>query len=139
MPRARSLIGPLAVLAPLMAGCSGVLGGGPATTIAPHVVFLAPEGCGAAVAKVHRGGYALMATVEAGYTMAQGDVLEGPAREGESIFRRFPPAARNNEWSEGIETPIDVLATGLELRDARQRLDARCVVEAETLPRLPGT
>ena len=128
-----------AVAAGPLAGCSGVLGGGDATTIAPHVVFLAPEGCGVAVAKVHRGAYALVATVEEGYAMRQGDVLEGPDREGESIFRRFPPEARNSAWSEGIETPIDVLATGLPLRDARRLLDERCTVEAEDLPRLPGT
>ncbi|OZC04399.1 hypothetical protein [Rubricoccus marinus] len=126
----------LALLLPL-AGC-GLLGRPAGTTIAPHVVFLAPTGCAAAVAKVHRGGYALMEVVEDGYAFEQGDVLEGPDREGQSIFRRFPPAFRNAEWSEGIEVPIDVVATGLELGVARRQLDARCVVEAEELPRLPG-
>ena len=126
----------LAMALPL-AGCS-LLGQTTGTTIAPHVVFLAPEGCGAAVAKVHRDGYALMASAAPDYVLRQGDVLEGPVREGESIFRRFPPEARNAEWAEGLPVPIDVLATGLDLADARQRLDARCVVEGEELPRLPG-
>ncbi len=122
-----------------LAGC-GLLGGsGGGTTIAPHVVFLAPTGCAVAVAKVHRGAYALMSTVEEGYAFEQGDVLEGPDREGESIFRRFPPSFRNAEWSEGIEVPIDVIATGIELGDARRRLDALCLVEGDAIPRLPGT
>ena len=108
----------LAMALPL-AGCS-LFGRSAGTTIAPHVVFLAPGGCGFAVAKVHRDGYALMSSLEESYVLQLGDVLEGPAREGESIFRRFPPAARNAEWSEGLEVPIDVLATGLELGDAHR-------------------
>ena len=126
----------LLLLVPL-AGCS-LFGRTAGTTIAPHVVFLAPTGCVAAVAKVHRGGYALMETVEAGYAFERGDVLEGPDREGQSIFRRFPPSFRNAEWSEGIEVPIDIIATGLDLGAARRQLDARCVIEGEEIPRLPG-
>lgn len=122
---------------PPLAGCS-LISRSEGTTIAPHVVFLAPTGCEVALAKVHRGGYALMSSLEPDYVLQQGDVLEGPDRLGESIFRHFPPAARNSEWSEGIEVPIDIRATGLELSIARRQLDGICIVEGEELPRLPG-
>ena len=127
-----------------MAGCS--VGRSAGTTIAPHVVFLAPEGCGVAVAKIHRGEYALIQPVpddpEMGpgsdYVPREGDVLEGPVREGESIFRFFPPEATNDAWTAGRELPLDVIATGLELSVARAELDDRCRVEADDIPRLPG-
>ncbi|MEM6326957.1 MAG: hypothetical protein AAF791_07560 [Bacteroidota bacterium] len=134
----------LLVLVLTLGGCS--IGRSAGTTIAPHVVFLAPEGCGVAVAKVHRGEYALIQTISddpqvgpgSAYTPRVGDVLEGPVREGESIFRFFPPEATNDAWTDGRELPLDVLATGLGLSEARARLDERCVVEGDNLPRLPG-
>ncbi|MEM1056585.1 MAG: hypothetical protein AAGI52_13765 [Bacteroidota bacterium] len=133
------------VLAALAGGCS--VGRSAGTTIAPHVIFLAPEGCGVAVAKIHRAEYALIQPVPddpdlgsgSNYVPRVGDVLEGPVREGESIFRFFPPGARNAPWSEGQELPLDVIATGLPLPEARAQLDARCIVGGEELPRLPGT
>lgn len=135
---------PFLALALVMSGCS--VGRSSGTTIAPHVVFLAPEGCGVALAKIHRGEYALIQAVaddpDLGpapeYVPRVGDILEGPVREGESIFRYFPPADTNAEWTEGRELPLDVIATGLLLADARVQLDARCTVEGEDLPRLPG-
>lgn len=134
----------LLVLVLLVGGCS--VGRTDGTTIAPHVVFLAPEGCGVAVAKVHRGEYALIQPVPddpdlgpgSDYVPRVGDVLEGPVREGQSIFRYFSPEATNDEWTAGTEMPLDVIATGLLLSDARARLDERCLVEGEELPRLPG-
>ena len=138
MPRLALLF---VVLAVWVGGCS--LGRSAGTTIAPHVVFVAPEGCGVAIAKIHRGEYALIEPVVEGeglgYVAREGDVLEGPVREGESIFRQYPGALRNSEWTEGLEVPIDVLVTGISLSDARARLDARCIVEGDELPRLPGT
>ena len=149
MARSRPRLAPVAsVLAALaaVAGGAGCSIGGAAGTIAPHVVFLAPEGCGVAVAKVHRGEYALIRPVGddpdlgpgTDYVPRVGDVLEGPVREGESIFRFFPPAATNSEWTAGEELPLDVIATGLMLSDARAELETRCTVEGEDLPRLPG-
>ncbi|MEL6616789.1 MAG: hypothetical protein AAFQ43_13685 [Bacteroidota bacterium] len=120
-----------------LAGCS-LISRSEGTTIAPHLVFLAPTGCEVALAKIHRGGYALITSLDDSYALRQGDVLEGPARVGESIFRRFPPEARNSEWSQGIDVAIDVRATDLELSIARRQLDGICLVEGEELPRLPG-
>lgn len=145
-PRFASLAPALVALAVVASGAGCSIGGAAGTTIAPHVVFLAPEGCGVAVAKVHRGEYALIRPVGddpdlgpgTDYVPRVGDVLEGPVREGESIFRFFPPAATNSEWTAGEELPLDVIATGLMLSDARAELEARCTVEGEDLPRLPG-
>ena len=144
MRRLPLLLVALATAAASGAGCS--VGRSAGTTIAPHVVFLAPEGCGVAIAKVHRGEYALIQPVPddpdlgpgSDYVPRTGDVLEGPVREGQSIFRYFPPAATNDAWSEGREMPLDVIATGISLADARTQLDDRCIVEGEELPRLPG-
>lgn len=138
MPR-RALTLACVGLAVWASGCS--IGRKAGTTIAPHVVFIAPEGCGVAIAKVHRGEYALIETVAVdglGYTAREGDVLEGPVREGQSVFRQYPGALRNSEWTEGLEVPLNVLVTGISLSDARARLDAQCLVEGNELPRLPG-
>ena len=127
----------LAVLAAI-SGCSSIAGRGPATTVAAHIVFLARPGCPTAVANTFRGGYAVLTSQDSLYTPVEGDILEGPVREGESIFQRYPERRATRDWEDGIQVPIDAVLMEAELVDARRRYDALCSIVADPIPRLPG-
>jgi hypothetical protein len=119
--------GALMLAAAALAGCAG--GGGAATSNGAHVLFLVRPGCTTVVARTLAGGDARAFTVMSidapDYAPRAGDVLEGPARAGRSVFVFYPEEALGNRGA-GRSVPADVLATGLDPSKARQHLDAAC-------------
>ncbi|HYE95202.1 MAG TPA: hypothetical protein VD962_03265 [Rubricoccaceae bacterium] len=121
----------------LLGGCSrlGINLGAPRETWGAHVVFLAPPGCSSFAARTVRHGFTLLRTDAPGHTPAQGDVLEGPVREGRSVFRLYAVGEADATRTEGRDLPLDVLAVGLPLGVAHERLAVMC----GPLPPPPGT
>ena len=122
---------PLLLSALLLGGCGGLginLGGGRASTGA-HTVLLVRPGCSTFVARTLRHGFVVAEAPEGRYAPAAGDVLQGPPREGRSVFALFPSGAVT-AGDPGADpddnVPLDVLALGLDLPDASARLDAAC-------------
>jgi hypothetical protein len=117
----------LLLAAAVFAGCAG--GGGAATSNGAHVLFLVRPGCATVVARTLAGGDARAFTVmtldDAGYAPRAGDVLEGPARTGRSVFVYYPEESLGTREG-GRSIPADVLTTGLDPSKARQYLDAAC-------------
>jgi hypothetical protein len=115
----------------LVVGCGGLglnFGGVEASTGA-HSVFLAREGCATFVARTLGHGFLLATVADGPYAPAVGDVLEGPLREGPSVFTLFPPGAADagsRAATPAALVPLDVAAVGLPLADARAHLDAAC-------------
>jgi hypothetical protein len=115
----------------LLAGCGGLginLGRAEAN-VGAHTVFLVRDGCATFVARTLGGGFLLAEAAEGAYTPAVGDVLEGPTREGRSIFSVYPPGSETAgapAAPPSANVPLDVRAIGLPLEDARARLDGAC-------------
>lgn len=129
--RRRLLVLVAVLFPPLFLGCGGLgigLGGGTASTGA-HTVFLAPEGCSTFLARTLGRDFFLADAVGDAYRPTPGDVLEGPTREGRSVFELYPTGSDFSGTPSGPPTatvPLDVLAIGLPLSEARARLGAAC-------------
>jgi hypothetical protein len=113
--------------ATVLAGCAG--GGGAAGSQAAHVLFLIRAGCPTVVARTLAGGDARAFTIltldAPDYMPRAGDVLEGPARPGRSVFVYYPEESLGTR-SEGRSISADVVAAGLDPSEARARMDAAC-------------
>lgn len=109
----------LALLVAAAPGC-GVLTlgrGGGGSALDAHVVYQQRAGCPTLLARTLDHGYTVM-TPEGGPFALTG-VFEGPAREGESVFRYTPPNVTPVWPGDPAEVRVDVQATGLELPAAR--------------------
>jgi hypothetical protein len=109
-----------------LAGCSGsadVSGRG------AHVVFLVRPECRTVVARTLAAGSARAFTVltldPSDYAPRAGDILEGPARAGRSVFLYYPEESLATRAG-GESLSADVVAVGLDASKARERLDALC-------------
>jgi len=124
---AASLVLALAFTAP----ACGVLGGGAGAATQPgaHVLFLIRPACNTVVARTLAVGDARAFTVitlrDPDYAPQVGDLLEGPTREGESVFTYHAPENADTHGG-GSPITVDVDAVGLTPGEARARLDAVC-------------
>ena len=115
----------------LFAGCSLLnLGGDSGSAgMGAHAVVFARPTCTTFVAR-SLGRAFLVAEVPGGdYAPAEGDVFEGPSREGRSVFGLFPVGstdAGDPEAAPSALVSLDVRALGLTLSDARARFEAAC-------------
>jgi hypothetical protein len=121
------------LLAAPLAAC-GALGGalgGSGGSAAPgaHVLFLVRPECRTVVARTLAVGgaraFSVLRLEDDDYAPQVGDLLEGPARVGQSVFVFYPPEAAGAREG-GRPMPADVAAVGLEPAEARARLDAAC-------------
>jgi hypothetical protein len=127
-------------------GCNALaraIGGGPARgTVDAHVIYRLRSDCSTLLARTLRNGYSVMTPLTDGFEGEETGLFEGPVREGQSIYRYYPPT-ESQQWSDDwTEVSVDVHAVKLGLRPAREALDALCgpLVEGEasdTVPRLP--
>ena len=108
----------------LLTGCVQLFSGGQAS-VGAHAVFLTRPGCTTFVARTLDTGFTVAVVRNETYTPALGDVLEGPNRTGQSVFRVFPPQDSVTRLG-GISVPLDVQGFGLLLAEARARLDVAC-------------
>lgn len=119
---------PALLLAPLVLGGCGLLGGAPRATYGAHVVFLTRPACSTLVAQTLATGdaraFSVLTLPDAGYAPTAGDVIEGPAREGPSVFVVYPLGTDAREG--GLSVSAEVLALGLRPGEARLRLDDAC-------------
>lgn len=116
----------LFALAMGLGGCGISLFSGSRASVAAHTVFLARPGCTTFVARTLDVGFSVLEAADGSiYVPAPGDVLEGPAREGRSVFRFFPADAVTLR-DEAASVPLDVQALDIPLAAARARLDAAC-------------
>jgi len=106
-------------------GCGLSLFSSGEASIAAHSVFLLHEGCSTFVAQTLRQGMTLVETADAAYVPAQGDVFEGPARLGPSVFRLFD-GTESRLREGGRSVSLNIVAKNLSPEDARQQLDAAC-------------
>ena len=121
MTRAPALLTALA-----LAGCAGSA----ATEGAgAHVLFLVRPGCPTVVARTLAVAPARAFTVltldEPAFAPRAGDVLEGPARTGRSVFVYYRDASLADR-ADGVSVAADVLSVGLDPAKAREYLDAEC-------------
>ncbi len=120
---------PPALAALLLAGCGAFGGSGAATAPGAHVLFLIRPECRTVVARPLAVGsaraFSVLTLEEADYAPQVGDLLEGPAREGRSVFVFYPPEAVGAREG-GRTMPAEVVAVGLDTGEARARLDAAC-------------
>lgn len=149
MPALRLVAGSLAVLT--LAGCgrigelAGMVGSGaPPSAMDAHVVYDARIGCGTLSARTLTQGYTILTPQEMPVPVELTGVFEGPAREGESVFRYTSPAD-SETWASPSSVVVDVQAIGLDLPAARVALNDACGVPEDyeipsdsNVPRIPG-
>lgn len=124
LPFSRSPTLPL-FLALCLSGCGLTLFSSGQASIAAHSVFLTHPGCSTFVAQTLRQGMTLVETTGDEYAPAPGDVFEGPARIGPSMFRLFDGTeARLAEGGRSIS--LNIVAKNLLPKDAREQLDSAC-------------
>jgi len=130
----------------VLPGCNALaraIGGGPARGVVDaHVIYRLRPDCSTLLARTLRNGYSVMTPLTDGFEGEETGLFEGPVREGQSIYRYYPPSNTEN-WSEDwTEVSVDVRSVKLNLPDARQTLDTICgpLIEGEAsdaVPRLP--
>ena len=109
----------------LLSGCGISLFSSGEASIAAHSVFLTHPGCSTFVAQTLREGMTLVETTGDDYAPAAGDVFEGPARIGPSMFRLFDGTeARLAEGGRSIS--LTIVAKNLSPEDAREQLNEAC-------------
>ncbi len=122
-----SVWGLLVVLAfaAVASGCGIRLFSSSKASIAAHTVFNTREECSAFVAQTLHEGMTLFENRDTNYEPASGDVFEGPARIGPSVFRLFDGSeSRLQEGGRSIS--LNVLAMNLKSENARAQWDAAC-------------
>ena len=80
----------------------------------------------------------LLTSLDSLYVPAVGDILEGPVRDGESVFQRYPEARANRGWGDGLPVSVRADTVEVSLADARRRYNGLCDRTAAPVPRLPG-
>ena len=109
------------------AACAGPSGSSASTSA--HVLFLVRDGCSTVVARTLTSGDSRAFTVlqleSAEYAPRAGDVLEGPAREGRSVFAYYREESLDTRAG-ATTVAADVLAVALDPSQARTRLDIAC-------------
>jgi hypothetical protein len=114
-----------------LAGCAGSQAASDGT--GAHVLFLVRPGCRTVVARTLTSGDARAFTVleldAPEYAPRVGDVLEGPAREGRSVFAHYTDESLDVR-ADARSVAADVLAVALSPTDARSRIDAACGPES---------
>lgn len=109
----------------LLSGCGLKLFSGGEAQISVHSVYSTHPGCSAFVAQTLRQGLTLIETSDAAYVPQRGDVFEGPARLGPSVFRMFD-GVETRLREGGRNVSLNVVAKNLALVDAREQLNAAC-------------
>jgi hypothetical protein len=122
-----------------LAGCAGQSGASAST--GAHVLFLVRGGCATVVARTLTSGdsraFTVLALDSPEYAPRVGDVLEGPAREGRSVFAYYREESLATR--DGAQTvAADVIAVGLDPGEARTRLDLACGPEGAPTSGKPG-
>ena len=113
------------LLALCLSGCGLKLFSSGEASIAAHSVFLTHPECSTFVAQTLREGMTLVEISGDDYAPAPGDVFEGPARIGPSMFRLFDGTeARLADGGRSIS--LNIVAKNLSPEDAREQLDAAC-------------
>ena len=147
VPLALSLL-PLALTACGVGGAVRGLFAGPAVgAVDAHVVYRLRPDCPTLVARTTEHGYTVMTplpdeTGAVGLAVEETGLFEGPAREGQSVFRYIAPAASETWDAGGTDVVVDVVAVGLDLPAAHDRVTALCgpLVEGgpgADVPRVP--
>jgi hypothetical protein len=117
----------------VLTGCAGPSGSSAST--GAHVLFLVRDGCTTVVARTLTSGDSRAFTVldleSPEYAPRAGDVLEGPAREGRSVFAYYREESLGTREG-AVTVTAAVLAVALDPSDARTRLDVACGSEGET-------
>lgn len=121
----------LLLVAVAASGCGIItFGGGGGTTLDAHVVYRLRPGCGTLLARTLDHGYSVLTPLDATRPFEATGIFEGPAREGESVFRYTPPNV-TPVWTErAAAVGVDVVAVGLGLEDARVLWASACGVPA---------
>ena len=123
------LVALTALLAAPLAGCGALGGSGGSAAPGAHVLFLVRPDCRTVVARTLAVGgaraFSVLRLEEDDYAPQVGDLLEGPAREGRSIFVFYPPESVGAREG-GRTMAADVEAVGLAPGEVRARLDAAC-------------
>lgn len=109
----------------LFSGCGISLFSAGEASIAAHSVFLTHPGCSTFVAQTLREGMTLVETTGDDYAPAAGDVFEGPARIGPSMFRLFDGTEAHLAEG-GRSISLTIVARNLSPEDAREQLNAAC-------------
>lgn len=132
----------------VLPGCNALaraIGGGPARGVVDaHVIYRLRADCSTLLARTLRNGYSVMTPLTDDFEGEATGLFEGPVREGQSIYRYYPPT-ESQQWSDNwTEVSVDVRAVRLELPVARETLDAICGPQVEgeasdAVPRLPDT
>ena len=130
----------------VLPGCNALaraIGGSPARGVVDaHVIYRIRPDCSTLLARTLRNGYSVMTPLTDGFESEETGLFEGPVREGQSIFRYYPPT-ESQEWSDDwTEVSVDVRSVKLSLPVARETLDAICGPQIEgeasdAVPRLP--
>ncbi len=130
----------------VLPGCNALaraIGGGPARgAVDAHVIYRLRPDCTTLLARTLRNGYSVMTPLTDGFEGEETGLFEGPVREGQSIYRYYPPT-ESQQWSDNwVQVSVAVRSVKLDLRTARDTLDAICgpLVEGEasdSVPRLP--
>ena len=129
----------------LLPGCSALanaFGGSPVRTVDAHVIYRMRPDCSTLLARTLRNGYSVMTPVTEAFAADETGLFEGPVREGQSIFRYYPPT-ESQQWSDDwTEVSVEVHSVRLGIREAREALESICgpLIEGEpsdAVPRLP--
>lgn len=106
---------------------SRLIGPSVTSTSAAHVVLVVQEGCRTGIAQTHRGG-TLLFTVpgDTPRELTPGDILEGPEREGESVFLLHPPETTHGWEGDAQAFPMVVEGLNLSFSEARTEMGRRC-------------
>jgi hypothetical protein len=136
----------------LLSGCSqvsgavaNVFGGGGENVVDAHTVYRLRPGCASLTARTLDHGFTILTPQDGGPFEISG-LFEGPAREGESVFRYVPPG-EGETWDtvRATDVFVEVHAVDVELPDVRVWMDRLCGPlppgegePGQVLPRVPA-
>lgn len=113
------------VLAFMLCGCGLKQFSSSEASVAAHTVFLTHADCSTFVAQTLREGMTLVENADASYTPSPGNVLEGPARLGPSVFTVFG-GSESRMREGGRSVSLNIVAKNLDAADAREQLNSAC-------------